>query len=82
MQNTGQLFLTLVLVSSGKEYPFLMDVIVRGSQKPFSCVLGHFRHGDNRTPNQPGDPSASLLLTSEKAVFAKLISTRKARNMG
>ena len=25
---------------------------LRGSQKPFSCVLGHFRHGDNQTNNR------------------------------
>ena len=31
-----------------------MDVVARG----------HFRHGEERTNNQPGDPSASLLLTS------------------
>ena len=40
------------------------------SQQPFSCVLGNFPHGDdNQTNEQPGDPSASRLLTSEKAVF-------------
>ena len=37
------------------------------SQQPFSCVLGHFWHGDKRTNEkmnkQPGDPRASLLLT-------------------
>ena len=28
------------------------------SQQPFSCVLGHFRHGDDNRPNkQPGYPS-------------------------
>ena len=32
------------------------------SQQPFSCVLGHFWHGDKQS--QPGDLSASLLLTS------------------
>ena len=35
-----------------------------GSQQPFSSVLGHFRHGDDQMNEQPGDPSASLLLTS------------------
>ena len=45
---------------------------LRGSQQPFSCVLGHFWHGDDkRTTNQPADPRASLLLTSEKAVVFK-----------
>ena len=35
-----------------------------GSQQPFSSVLGHFWNGDERTTEQPGDPSVSLLLTS------------------
>ena len=35
-----------------------------GSQQPFSCVLGHFWHGDEWTNNQPADPRASLLVTS------------------
>ena len=63
-------FLSLVL--SSLEKSFTLDVITRGSQHPFSCVLGHFRHGDERTNNQPGDPSASLLLTSvRRQSFAK-----------
>ena len=38
-----------------------------GSQQPFPCVLGHFQHGDDeQTPKQPGDLSASVLLTSER----------------
>ena len=39
------------------------------SQQPFVCVLSHFRNGDKQSNNQPGDPSESLLLTLEKAVF-------------
>ena len=46
-----------------------MDVITGGSQWPFSCILDHFWQGDNRTNERPGDPRASLLLTSEKAVI-------------
>ena len=39
------------------------------------CVFSHFRHGDERTTEQPGDPSASLLLTSvRRQSFAKLLS--------
>ena len=34
------------------------------SQQLFVCVFSHFRHGDKRTTEQPGDPSASLLLIS------------------
>ena len=53
-----------------------------GSQQPFSSVLGHFRHGDEqtnkRTNEQPGEPSASLLLTSVKRQsFAKFSSSCK-----
>ena len=57
-----------------------------GSQHPFSCVLGHFRRGDDQTNEQPGDPSASLLLTSEKAVFCnnqwlwQLLSEKAMKN--
>ena len=42
-------------------------------QQLFVCVFSHFRHGDNnQTTNQPGDPSASLLLTSmRRQSFAK-----------
>ena len=43
------------------------------SQQLFFCVFSHFRHGHEQTnERQPGDPSASLLLTSEKAVFCKM----------
>ena len=63
----GHSFLFLCLVWPGKG--FILDVITRGSQQPFSCVLGHFRRGDERTNKQQGDPSASLLLTGEKNTF-------------
>ena len=44
-----------------------------GIQQPFFCVLGHFWHDDTQPKNnQLGDPSAGLLLTSEKAVFCKI----------
>ena len=50
-----------------------MYVITRGSQHPLSCVLGHFQHGDKQTNEQPGDPRASLLLTSvRRQSFAKI----------
>ena len=55
-----------ILVLCGREKGFSLDVIPRGgSQQPFYCVLGHFRHGDTQPTEQLGDPSASLLLTSE-----------------
>ena len=62
MQKTGWSYLVWKRVS-------LWMWSLGGSQQPFSCVLGHFRHGVKRTNEQSGDPSASLLLTSEKAVF-------------
>ena len=47
-----------------------MVVITGGSQHPLSCVLSHFGMVTNKLTNeQPDDPSANLLLTSEKAVF-------------
>ena len=30
-----------------------MDVIASGSQQPFFCALGHFRHGDEHPNEQP-----------------------------
>ena len=41
-----------------------------GSVNKYSPVLGHFQHGDG---NQLDDPRASLLLTSEKVVFCKIM---------
>ena len=45
------------------------------SQQLFFCVFSHFRHGEqpnDQMTKQPDDPRASLLLTSEKAVFCKI----------
>ena len=42
------------------------------SQQPFSCIQGNLGMvTTKRTNKQPSDPRASLLLSSEKAVFAK-----------
>ena len=50
-------------------------VIIRGAfSNHFFCVLGHFGHGDEQTNKQLGSPRASLLLTSEKAVFCNFIT--------
>ena len=49
---------------------------IGGSQQPFPCVLSHFRYGDEQTNKQPVDSSASLLLTSEKAVFCSMPMVR------
>ena len=44
------------------------------SQQPYYCVRGHFDRVTNKLTNtQPGDSSASLPLTSEKAVFCNII---------
>ena len=54
--------------------------LVLSSMKPFSCVLGHFRHGDEQTNKrpEPADPRASLLLTSVRgqsfAIFRYVIT--------
>ena len=41
-----------------------MVMIAMGQSTAISCVLRHFRHDDNQPTKQPGDPIASLLLTS------------------
>ena len=52
-----------------------------GSQQPFFCVLGHFRHGDKRTnERQPGDPSASLPLTSVRRQSFAIFSTTNLKS--
>ena len=71
MQKTGWTIHSSFLVLPGLEKGFILWSL-GDNEQPFSCVLGHFRHGDNRTTKQPADPSASLLLTSEKAVFCNL----------
>ena len=54
-----------------------------GTQETFSRALGHFQHGDNQTTNQPtkqrGDPSACLLLMSEKAVLCNILLSLQHR---
>ena len=51
----------------------LLDLIIRARSTAIFCVLGHFWHGDTQTNEQTTRcPSASLLLTSEKAVFCKI----------
>ena len=49
--------------------PGEMNPALGRSQQLFVCVFSHFRHGDKQSNNQPVDPRASLLLTSEKVVF-------------
>ena len=51
------------------------------SQQLFVCVVSHFRHGDKRPNEQPGEPSASLLLTNvRRQSFA--ISNRLNEDVG
>ena len=48
-----------------------------GSQKQFVCVSGHFRHGGDKQPTEPGDPRTSLFLTSETAVSCNIIESNQ-----
>ena len=50
MQKTGRTNYSTFLVWFGLERRLTVDVISRGqsTQQPFSCVLGHFRHGDEQ----------------------------------
>ena len=87
MQKTGwtknlSLLLTWIYCGDGLVWYFLvwsgkgilpMDVITKAQSTAISCVWDHFRDGDKGTPTQPGDPRASLLLTTEKAVFCTLL---------
>ena len=38
--------------------------VYMGQSKTIFCVLGHFQHGINQPNEQPGDPTARLLMTS------------------
>ena len=58
MQKTGFTNYSSSLVWSGLEKSFTFGCDHQGAL----CVMGHFWHGEpNRTTNQPGDPSASLV---------------------
>ena len=79
MQGTGWANYSCFLVWSVKRVS-PRDVITMGLwgiEQPFFCVFVYFLHGDKqtneRTTNQQGDPRGSLLLTSEKAVFCKIL---------
>ena len=53
-----------------------LDLIIRRSQQLFFYLFSHFRHGEqpnDQMTKQPDDPRASLLLTTETAVFCKRI---------
>ena len=65
-------FLCPGLVWSQKEFHFGCDH--QGAvNNHFPVYWGLFRHGDEQPNNQPGDPSASLLLTSvRRQYFAKM----------
>ena len=73
MQNTCLTNYSSVLVWTAKGFQIWVRTL-GGSQQPFSCVLSHFRHGDlQHITEQLGDPRGSLLLTSEKVVFCKIM---------
>ena len=52
MQKTGLTINSFFLVLSGLKKSFTLDVMTRGTQQPSSCVLGHFRHGDEQSNNR------------------------------
>ena len=74
MQKTGWTIHSSFLVLSGLEKGFTLDVFTsRGQSTTISLCIGPlsawWRQTNERTNKQPGDPSASLFLTGEKAVF-------------
>ena len=70
MQKTGWTIHSPFLVLFGLKKNFTLDVITRGQATTIFLCIGPFWHGNiKQTNEQPGDPSAGLLLTSEKAVF-------------
>ena len=69
MQKTGWTIHSFFLVLSGLKKSFTLDVITRGQSITIFLCIGPFLVTNERTNKQPGDPRASLLLTSEKAVF-------------
>ena len=77
MQKTGWTNCSSFLVWYGKRF-FTLNVVTGGAiQSHFHVNEAIFGMVTNKQPNiQLDDPSASLLLTSEKAVFCK-----KSQNM-
>ena len=65
-RKTGLTNFSSFLVWSGKGYHLWMWSLW-GSQQPFSCVT------TTRPNDQPSDPSLSLLLNREKAVFCNIM---------
>ena len=55
-----------------------MVMITMGQSTAISCVLRHFRHDDNQPTKQPGDPIASLLLTSVRRQSSSIKSYSKS----
>ena len=51
-QNAGWTSHSSFLALSGLENGFTITMALGGNQQPFSCVLGHFWHGDERTNKQ------------------------------
>ena len=70
----GQLFLIPGLVWKMVSPFHRWMCSLSGSQQPFSCVLGHFRHGDNQTHNRTTDPSASQLLMRRQSFAIMFLS--------
>ena len=49
-----------------------IDVITMGQSTTIFTGIGPFRHGNNQPTKKPGNSSASLLLSGEKAVFCNM----------
>jgi len=71
MQKTGWTIHSFFLVLSGLKKSFTLDMITRGQSTTIFLCIGPFSAW-SRTNEQPGDPRASLPLTSvRRQSFAK-----------
>ena len=69
MQKTGWTIHSFFLVLSGLKMSFTLNVITGGQSTTIFLCIGPFSAWWRQTNKQPWNPSASLLLTGEKAVF-------------
>ena len=77
MQKTGWTIHSFFLVLSGLKKSFTLDMITRGQSTTIFLCIGPFSAW-SRTNKQPGDPSASLPLTSvRRQSFAIHVSWQK-----
>ena len=83
MQKTGWTIHSFFLVLSGLKKSFTLDVITRGQSTTIFLCIGPFSawwRTNKQTNEQPGDPSASLLLASvRRQSFAKRCDNDRER---